>query len=133
MADGQQRFTNDFSGGPCGPPNPLLAGKAALVTGAAVRVGRAIALALAEAGADVAVHYRSSKPQAEETVRAIHALGRRALAISADLAEPEECRGTVRRAAQELGGLDLLVHSAASFRRASLAETDETLWNSAMN
>ncbi len=110
-----------------------LEGKVALVTGAAVRVGKAISLALANAGADVAVHYLSSAARAEETVRAIRAMGRRALAIRADLARPEECRRAVEEAANGLGPLDLLVHSAANFYRASLAETDESLWDSAMN
>ena len=110
-----------------------LGGKAALVTGAAVRVGRAVALALAEAGADVAVHYRASKEQAAETVEAIRALGVRGLALQADLEDPDACRRAVRQAAQGLGPLDLLVHSAANFHRASLAETDEKVWDSAMN
>lgn len=110
-----------------------LGGKAALVTGAAVRVGRAVALALAEAGADVAVHYRFSKEKAGETVEAVRAFGVRGLAIQADLENPEECRQAVRAAAQGIGSLDLLVHSAATFLRASLAETDERLWDSAMN
>jgi NAD(P)-dependent dehydrogenase (short-subunit alcohol dehydrogenase family) len=110
-----------------------LGGRAALVTGAAVRVGRAIAFALAEAGADVVVHYRSSEKKAGETVEAVRALGRRSLGVQADLEDPEECRRTVRVAVQEFGRLDLLVHSAANFHRASLTETDERLWDSAMN
>ena len=118
--------------GPFGTSNPL-AGKVALVTGAAVRVGRAIALTLAGSGADIAVHYFSSGAQAEETARAIRALGRRTLAISADLGAPEECRRAVKEAANGLGPLDLLVHSASNFRRASLEETDEELWDSSMN
>jgi pteridine reductase len=114
-------------------PSSPLAGKGALVTGAAIRVGRAIALALAQAGADVAVHYRSSKADADAVVEEIRALGRRALAIQADLAIPEECARTVRDAVRALGGLDFLVHSAASFQRALLADTDAKLWDSTMN
>jgi pteridine reductase len=110
-----------------------LAGKAALVTGAAVRVGRAIALALADAGADVAVHYRSAKAQADGVVETVRSMGRRSVAIGADLADPEQCRRTVRGAIGSLGSLDVLVHSAANFHRASLAETDERLWDSAMD
>jgi pteridine reductase len=108
-------------------------GKSALVTGAGVRVGRAISMALAGAGADVAVHYRESAAPAEEVARQIGAMGRRAIAIRADLALPGDCRALVQSAIRQLGGLDLLVHSAANFHRASLAETDEALWDSAMD
>lgn len=111
----------------------LLDGKSALVTGGAVRVGRAIALTLAEAGADVAIHYGSSSKEAERVVDEIRGLGRRAVAVSARLESPEECRRAVRSAVEALGGLDLFVHSAANFQRASLAETDEALWDSSMN
>lgn len=114
------------------PPDRLDA-RAALVTGAAVRVGRAIALALARAGADVAVHYGSSSEEAERTAEEIRALGRRAVTVPARLESPEECRRAVASAIDAFGGLDLLIHSAANFHRASLAETDEALWDSSMN
>lgn len=114
-------------------PDLSLAGKAALVTGGAVRVGRAIALALAEAGADVAVHYKASSREAEETADRIRTLGRRSVAVAARLEAPEDCRRAVRTAIDALGGLDLLVHSAANFHRATLSETDEALWDSSMN
>ena len=110
-----------------------LAGKVALVTGAGVRVGRAIALELAENGADVAVHYHSSREEAERTASEIRAMGRRAAVLKADLARPEDCRALVRETASQLAPPDLLVHSAANFRRASLAETDDTVWDSAMD
>jgi NAD(P)-dependent dehydrogenase (short-subunit alcohol dehydrogenase family) len=114
------------------PPLPL-SGRAALVTGAAIRVGRAIALELARAGADVAVHYRSSKQEAESAAEEIRALGRRSVAIPAELASPEDCRRVVRDAVAAFGSLDFLVHSASNFRRAPLAETTEAVWDSAMN
>jgi pteridine reductase len=110
-----------------------LAGRRALVTGAGIRLGRAIAVALGQAGADVAVHHRSSSDGAEATAAEIRAAGRRAAVLSADLAKPDACRTLVRAAADALGGLDLLVHSAANFHRAPLAETDERLWDDAMN
>jgi NAD(P)-dependent dehydrogenase (short-subunit alcohol dehydrogenase family) len=110
-----------------------LAGKVALVTGASVRVGRTIALALAESGADVAVHYRSSASEAEDLAALIRSEGRRSAAVRGDLALPEDCRRVVRETLGHLGGLDLLVHSAANFYRASLEETDEDLWDSAMD
>ena len=110
-----------------------LQGKSALVTGAGVRVGRAIAVGLGRAGADVALHYRSSREGADEAAREIEAGGSRAAVVSGDLALPDDCRRVVREAIAALGGLDFLVHSASNFHRASLAETDENLWDSAMN
>jgi len=110
-----------------------LSGKVALVTGAGARVGRSIALALSEAGADVAVHHRTSSAGAADVARIIASSGRRAVALQADLARPEDCRALVREAIRSLGSLDLLVHSAASFRRATLEETDEAVWGEAMD
>jgi pteridine reductase len=110
-----------------------LQGKIALVTGAGVRVGRAIALGLGRAGADVALHCRSSREGAEAAAREIESTGRRTAVVQSDLALPEDCRRVVRESIAALGGLDFLVHSASNFHRASLAETDETLWDSAMD
>jgi pteridine reductase len=110
-----------------------LAGKTALVTGAGVRVGRAIARMLARSGANVAVHYRSSRLEAEDVVAEIRSLGRRSAAVRADLASPEDCRRLVRETLSALGGLDLLVHSASNFHRAALEDTGEDLWDSAMD
>lgn len=110
-----------------------LQGKVGLVTGAGVRVGRAIALGLAGAGADVAIHCRSSRSEAEALAAEVRGSGRRMVVVAADLARPEECRRTVRDSIAALGGVDLLVHSASNFHRASLEETDEDLWDSAMD
>jgi pteridine reductase len=110
-----------------------LAGRRALVTGAGIRLGRAIALELGRAGADVAVHHRRSSDGAEATAAEIRASGRRAAVLSADLADPDACRTLVRSAAGAFGGLDLLIHSAANFHRAPLEETDESVWDDAMN
>jgi pteridine reductase len=105
----------------------------ALVTGAGVRMGRAIALALGTAGADVAVHFRRSRAEAESAAEEIRSIGRRAAVVSGDLRQPDDCRRVVRDSIAGLGGLDFLVHAAANFHRASLAETDEELWDSAMD
>lgn len=105
----------------------------ALVTGAGVRVGRAIALALARAGSDVLVHYRNSAVAAEETAAIIRELGRRSRTIGSDLSTATGCRDLIRDARAAYGGLDFLIHSAANFHRASLSDTDEALWDSAMN
>ena len=110
-----------------------LAGKTALVTGAGVRVGRAIALALARSGADVAVHYRSSRLEAEKVAAEIRSLGRRAIPVQADLAAPEECGRLVREAASALDGLDRIVHSASNFHRIRLEDTGADRWDAAMN
>jgi NAD(P)-dependent dehydrogenase (short-subunit alcohol dehydrogenase family) len=100
-----------------------LAGRAALVTGGAVRVGRAIALGLAQAGADVAVGYLRSAPEARATVRDLRALGVRALAIQADIGRPAAARRLVAQAARRLGRLDILVNSAALFVRTPFERT----------
>ncbi|HEV8232012.1 MAG TPA: SDR family oxidoreductase [Thermoanaerobaculia bacterium] len=107
--------------------------KIALVTGAGVRLGRAIAVALAAAGAHVVVHYGRSAGAAESAADEIRAVGRRAAVVQGDLALPEDCRRVVDESLAAFGGLDLLVHSAANFYRASLEETDENLWDSAMD
>ena len=114
-------------------PASRLDGKSALVTGGAVRVGRAIALALADAGADVGLHYRASSREAEETAAEIRALGRRSAIVAGDLEKPEDCRRAVREAVAAFSGLDLLVLSAANFHQAPLSETDEALWDSSLN
>jgi len=87
----------------------------ALVTGGAVRVGRGIALTLARAGIDVAIGYHRSAAAARETLGELKALGAHAVAVRADLASPVEARRLVREAARALGGLDILVNSAAVF------------------
>lgn len=98
-----------------------LAGRAALVTGGAVRVGRAIALALARDGADVAVGYRDSRRAAQATAAELRALGVRAIALHADLARPADAARLVGAARRAFGRLDLLVNNAAVFARTPFA------------
>ncbi|NKL62037.1 SDR family oxidoreductase [Rhizobium leguminosarum] len=90
-----------------------LAGKRALVTGGSRGIGAAIALALADKGADVAITYERSADRAAEIVRAIERKDRKALAIQADSADPAAVKRSVDEAAQALGGLDILVNNAA--------------------
>lgn len=92
----------------------FLTGKTALVTGAARRVGREIALRLAESGADLLFNYRSSREEAEETQRDLRNLGVRALAVQADLTSLSDCDGLLR-AAVEFGEPDILVNNASDF------------------
>jgi pteridine reductase len=113
-------------------PRPL-EGKAALITGGAVRVGRAIALALCAAGADIAVHFRSHGSEARRLCDEVMAQGRRAWPIAGDLTDPEACDAVARGSLEQLGRLDALVHSAASFERLSLEETDAAAWDAAMD
>lgn len=88
---------------------------AALVTGGAKRIGRAICLELARAGFDVAIHYRSSAPEAEAVAGEVRAMGRRAAILDADLADVVAAHGLVGRAAEALGPLAVLVNNASVF------------------
>ncbi|CAN5869488.1 SDR family oxidoreductase [soil metagenome] len=106
-----------------------LTGGNALVTGAAIRVGRAIALALAGEGMRVVVHHHSSEEEARELVRAIEQGGGEAVAIRADLARFQEVERLAREAEAAFGGIDVLVNNAAVFPHARLEETDEALWD----
>ena len=103
-----------------------LTGKAALVTGANGGIGQAIALALAEAGADVALAGRSP---AEQTAQRVRALGRHAALIDADLATIAPIGKLVERTVAELGGLDILVNNAGIIRRADALELSEEDWD----
>jgi len=99
-----------------------LTGKKALVTGASRGIGAAIAVALAEKGADVAITYERSTDRAAEVVRQIEAKGRRAFAIQADSADPVAVKRSVDEAARALGGLDILVNNAGIALYAAIAE-----------
>lgn len=106
-----------------------LRGQRALVTGAGQRVGQAIAVALGAQGMHVAVHYRESRAGAEDTAQRITQSGGRASLLSADLSSRDGARRLVDEAVAELGGLDLLVASAASFERVALPEVDDAAWD----
>jgi 3-oxoacyl-[acyl-carrier protein] reductase len=99
-----------------------LTGKRALVTGGSRGIGAAIALALAEKGADVAITYERAGDRAAAVVRSIKEKGRKALAIQADSADPEAIKRSVEEALGALGGLDILVNNAATGRAGTVAD-----------
>jgi pteridine reductase len=107
--------------------------RVALVTGGAVRVGRAISLGLAEAGYDLVVHYRTSAAAAEEVGGLIEGLGRRCDLVSGDLAGPDVPASVVEAARSRFGRLDLLVNSAAGFDTRPLHEVDADTWDQVMH
>ncbi len=103
--------------------------RVALVTGGAVRVGRAISSALAEDGYRLIVHYNSSSGSADELVDEVRSAGGEAVAIGADLADAAEVRRLADEATAAFGGIDLLVNNASVFPAERLEETDEALWD----
>lgn len=106
-----------------------LEGKIAIVTGGAVRLGRAIALALADEGASIALHYGRSADAARETLAEIHARGVAGSTIQADLARPVEASKTViERTISEFGRADILINSAAIFEEDRLATISDEDW-----
>jgi 3-oxoacyl-[acyl-carrier protein] reductase len=106
-----------------------LAGRVALVSGASRGIGRAIALRLAAAGADVVVNYASQEGAAEEVCEAVRAQGRRAVAVQADVRDAEAVDAMVARAVAELGGLHILVNNAGLVRDQYLTFMKEEAWD----
>ena len=106
-----------------------LNGKIAMVTGGGVRVGRAIAMALGRAGADVVLHYGQSEEQTNETAGEIRAMGRRVEICQADLGEPDEIAGMFEKIGRTLGRLDVLVNNAAIFGRTPIETLTAEQWD----
>jgi NAD(P)-dependent dehydrogenase (short-subunit alcohol dehydrogenase family) len=109
-------------------PRPLQ-GHAALITGGAKRLGRASALALAEAGADVAITYLRSSREAGRTVRAIERLGSRATAVSCDVTNGQQVRDAVRTVAREFGGIDILINNAGAYETVAFGDLTVQQWD----
>lgn len=102
----------------------------ALVTGAGIRLGRAMALYLAERGYDVAVHYASSEQPAHEVVEQIRAKGRKAVALQADLLDEEQVQALLPRAAEALGGpITCLVNNASIFEYDNITSATRNSWD----
>jgi len=106
-----------------------LRGKTALITGAARRLGRASALALAEAGADVAITYRNSARDARETVVDLSALGVRAFALKCDVTDEASVRAMMKEVGRELGRIDILVNNAANYETAEFEKLTVRQWD----
>ena len=105
-----------------------LAGRVALITGAK-RIGAIVAEELARHGVDVALSYNRSRREAEETAARVRTLGRRALAVQADVSRHSDCETLVARAARELGRLDILINMASIYEGKPFAELTEADWD----
>ena len=110
-----------------------LEGRVALVTGAGKRLGRAVALRLAEEGADIVIHYRASEAEAHSAVAEIEKMGRRGVAIAADLTSVAEIKRLFDEAAKQFGRLDILVNCAANFLPSSIISTTEEVWDASLD
>lgn len=110
-----------------------VANSAALVTGAAKRIGREIVLALAARGYDIALHYRSSQAEAEATAQDIRRLGRKCVPLQADLADLAQVQTLLPAAVEAMPHLNLLVNNASVFERCGFAETTEEVFTNEMN
>jgi pteridine reductase len=112
--------------------SPLL-NRVVLVTGSGKRLGRAVAVGLAVQGADVVIHYRSSQREAKEAVAEIEKLGRRSIALQADLSRVSELPQFFQKVEASFGRLDLLVNSAANFLQTEFASTTEKVWDASLD
>jgi pteridine reductase len=110
-----------------------LEGQVALVTGAAKRIGRAVALRLAHEGAGVVVHYNNSKSEADSAVAEIENLGRKSIAVQADLRDVSQIRRLFQQTFARFARLDILVNSAANFLPAHLEDTSEEIWDKTLD
>ena len=113
--------------------SPNLNGKVALVTGSGKRLGRAIALNLAQQGADVVVHFHNSQADADTVVAEITKLGRRAICVQADLAKITEIQRVFSRAIQEFNRRDILVNNASNFLHTDFETTTEGIWDASLD
>ena len=110
-----------------------LDGKSAIVTGGSLGIGTAIALKLAECGANVAINYRKHKEEAEEVVRTIKAMGSKGLVIQADISNFEDAGRMVETVVNEFGGIDILVNNAGINWDGVIWKMAEEQWDAVLN
>ena len=114
-------------------PQLSLEGQVALVTGSAKHIGRSVAVRLASEGANVVVNYRGSKDEAEEVVEQMAAMGRRSIAIQADVSRKKDVTALFDAVEKEFGRLDILVNNAGMFFPAKFEELTEEQWDRILN
>lgn len=114
-------------------PEPSFRGKVALVTGAAKRIGRSVALRLAAEGADVIVNYRSSKTEADDVVAQITAMGRRSIGVQGNVAKRSDVLALFATVEKEFGRLDILVNNAGIFFSAQFEQMTEQQWDTILD
>jgi len=107
----------------------ILQGKVALVTGAAKRLGKASALALAGAGASIAITYLRSKGEADETLEEIQSLGVRGIALRCDVTDKASVRRAVKSVVQRFGGIDILVNNAGNYQTVQFEQLSLKQWD----
>jgi NAD(P)-dependent dehydrogenase (short-subunit alcohol dehydrogenase family) len=112
-------------------PNPSSRG-VALITGGARRIGKAIALSVGEAGFDVAVHHRAGADEAQDLVQSLHAMGRKAMAFSADLAIEAEVQALLPTVTAALGPVTLLINNASLFEDDRIETQTRASWDTHM-
>ena len=110
-----------------------LQGRVALVTGAGKRLGRTVALRLAHEGADIVVHYSNSRKEAGQVTAEIEKLGRRSVALRAELRKVTEIRDLFRVVSERFGRLDILVNNAANFLPGHVEDTTDQIWDDSLD
>ncbi len=111
----------------------MLKNKLAVVTGSAKRTGKAIALALAENGADVVVHYRSSKEEADKAVKKIESMGRKSISVRADLTNPKEVEAMFKQVYNKFKRIDILINNVGNFLVKDISKLSYKEWNFLIN
>src|SRR5947199_4490038 len=107
-----------------------LSGKVALVTGGAKRLGRAAALVLAQAGADLAVTYLRSEKEVQRTRKEMEKNGERVLTIRCDVTDPKSVGADVKKTVDELGGLDIVINNAGAYETVPFEDLTLQQWDS---